>query len=106
MATEVTLSKNEIEKINSTEKMTKATLIVVCVGVGIMSLYILIMLIHAVASPRNLQRGVKQQQSPGMRGRIMRPGIQPQSGTQPTPNTQGEPAQTQDSTDSVDINTL
>ena len=86
--------------------MARATLIVVSVGVDVMSLYILIMIIHAVASPRNLQRGVIQQQNPGMRGRIMRPSIQPQSGAQSTPNTQGEPAQTQDSTESIDINTL
>jgi hypothetical protein len=107
MAQDILITQNDIDKIHATEKMAKATLIIVCVATGIMLLFILVSSIHAIALQRSIKQGVVRQR--GVRGGMMQPYLQPKSGTQTTPNTQTPPTQqgqTQDSTDSVDIYTL
>ena len=107
MAAEITLTQNDIDKIHSTEKMTKATLIVVSVTAGLMLLFGLVMMVHGAVDrgemhrmgPGQMQGGMSQ---PGFRGRGQSGGIQPQL----KQNQQPSQGQTQDSNDSIDINAL
>lgn len=104
MAKEVVFTQEDLDKIQSTEKLTKATLIVVSVAAGIMVLFILASSIHMVVGPRG--QGVMMQQRPGLRGSVYRQGIQPQSGTQNTQNGQTQQGQTESSTGTVELDAL
>lgn len=106
MAKEVVFTQDDLDKIQSTEKMAKATLVVVSVAAGIMLLFILASSIHMVVGPRMQGGSPMMQQRPGLRGGVYRQGIQPQSGPQNTQNGQTQQGQTESSTSTVELDAL
>lgn len=104
MAQEITITQSDLDKIHSTEKMTKATLIIVSVAAGIMLLLALIGTMHALVQPHKFET----RQPGGMNGqrRILRGGIAPQQGKPGQASPATPQGQSQDGSDSVDINAL
>lgn len=104
MAQEITITQSDLDKIQSTEKMTKAILIIVSVGAGLMILISLAGMLRSIAAPRGLN---SIQPNDTMQRRMYRGGQQGNQGLQTVPGTQTpQQGQTQGSTDSVDINSL
>lgn len=104
MAKEIVLTQDHIDSIHQTEKMSKATLIIVSVAAGLVLLFIVASSIHMVMEPRQSGSPMMQQR-PGLRGGTYRQGIQPQTGRPNVQNDSTQQGQTQ-GTSTMDLDAL